>query len=536
MEALGSLGEVVAVERHRLLCSHDGKSWLENRIRENALTHLVIAACSPRDHEQIFMEVCGRAGLNPHLFQLANVREHCAWTTDRKEGATEKAIKMTRIAIARVRYQAPLEKKEIGVNPDVLVVGGGVAGLRACAALASQLRKVFLVESTDKLGGMIARFEKAFPDMRDVKSYLEDLVNDVRSNPRIEVMTEAKVERIIGFFGNFEIVVRTGGADSGTTELRVGAVILATGAALADPKSIEGFDLSAVPDVLTALEFEDMNRRGCIVCRNGSAPKSVAIIHCVGREEKGYCSGICCMYSLKFSRYLTEKISSVQVTHLYRDMCVPGRLYQDYFKGSLGDRVKIVRHLKSRVTEKDGRPIVLYEDANGAENALDVDMVILAPAMEPADGSRQVAEVAGIPLDKEGFLLERHPKLATESSGKDGIYIAGCAQEPKSIEESIIQAEAVAGKIMASLVPGRKIEPEVRISTIAESFCQGCGSCVAVCSYGAVSLDERRKVAVVNEVICRGCGNCAAACPSGAASIRHYTRSQIYQEIMEAVR
>ncbi len=534
-EAFSSVEDVAVVERHRLLCSQDGRDWLETRIKEESLTHLVVAACSPRDHLQTFMDACARAGVNPFLLELANIREQCAWTTEDRDKATDKAIRMIRMSVARVRSHLPLEKKEFDANTDVLVVGGGVAGLTVSIALAGPRRQVFLVEKENRLGGMIGRFERAFPDMRNVGGYLEMLVSKVNSNSRIVVLTESEVDRILGYLGNFEITVRAGGANSRPREFRVGAIVLATGAT----PNLRVGTLPVQPgmeDVLTALEFEDLNQGGSIVCRNGSPPSSVAILHCVGREEKGYCSGVCCMYSLKFSRYLTEKLPTVRVTHLYRDMCLPGRIYQEFCDNTVGDRVEIIRHLRSKVTARNGRPVVLYESEDGSTNELLADMVILASGLQNSEGSLRAARVAGIPLGGEGFFAERHSKLAPESSGKDGIYIAGCAQGPKSIGESVIQAEAVAGKIMATLVPGRKIEPEVKVSRVAEPYCQGCGNCVAVCGYGAITLDERRKIAVVNELICRGCGNCAASCPSGAVSMKHFGRNQIYQEIVEAVR
>jgi heterodisulfide reductase subunit A len=139
-------------------------------------------------------------------------------------------------------------------------------------------------------------------------------------------------------------------------------------------------------------------------------------------------------------------------------------------------------------------------------------------------------------LDREGFFERQHDKLAPIASAIEGIYIAGSAEGPKNISDCIVQAQATAGKILATLIPGRKMEIEARTSQISESYCQGCKSCISVCPFGAITFDERRKVAVVNEVICRGCGSCVAACPSGAAIVKHSTYDQIYQEISEAVR
>jgi heterodisulfide reductase subunit A len=163
-------------------------------------------------------------------------------------------------------------------------------------------------------------------------------------------------------------------------------------------------------------------------------------------------------------------------------------------------------------------------------------MVILSPAIEPALDTQKIADITGVSLGEEGFFIEEHEKINPISTSTEGVYIVGCAQGPKNISESIIQSEAAAGKILSALIPGKKIEPEVKTSHISESFCIGCKTCISVCSYGAITFDETKKVSIVNEVICRGCGNCVAACPSGAASIKHFKFKQLYQELQEAIK
>ena len=162
-------------------------------------------------------------------------------------------------------------------------------------------------------------------------------------------------------------------------------------------------------------------------------------------------------------------------------------------------------------------------------------MVILSPALVPTADAAILAELTRISQGEGGFFAEEHEKLGPISTSTEGVYIVGCAQNPKDISKTIVQAGASTGKILSSLIPGKKIEPEVKVSHISEALCIGCKTCLTVCSYGAITFDEAKKVSVVNEVICRGCGNCVAACPSGAASIKHFTFDQIYQEIREAV-
>ncbi len=535
IDAVSSIDGVAVAEKYKLLCSADGKKFLEEQIKKQGLTHLVISACSPKDHEKTFMEVCANAGINPYLFQLANIREQCAWITEDKDEATKKAIRLTKAAIKRVRYHASLEKKEIDSNPDVLVIGGGIAGIEASLQLGSPDRTIYLVEKTSSLGGLITNYEKTFPSMELGSSIIKQKIENINKNENIKVFTDSEVEETIGFFGNFEVKVKKITEGEETAEFDVGAVVLATGSTLFDPKKAPQYGYGKFDDVLTSLEFEKMNLSGGISLKNGKPPKSAAIIHCVGRNEKGYCSEICCMYSLKFVRYLKDKIPNIKVSNFYSDLCIPGKSHQKFYEQTKGSNVDFVRSSDVEVTKKGDKLDINYKDETGSKNNTPVDMVILAPAIEPTSDAPKLAEITSISQGDGGFFSEEHEKINPVSTSTEGVYIAGGAQGPKDIPKTIIQAEAAAGKILSSLVPGRKIEPEVKTSQISESLCIGCKLCLSVCSYGSITFDEAKKISVVNEVICRGCGNCVAACPSGAASIKHFTFNQLYQELMEAV-
>jgi len=535
IDAVSSLDDVNVVDRYKLLCSVDGKKFLEEQIKKQGLTHLVVAACSPKQHEQTFMEVCENAGINPYLFQLANIREQCAWITEDKDEATKKAIILVKAAIRRVRYHVSLEKKEIDSNPDVLVIGGGIAGIEASLQLASSDRKIYLVEKTSSLGGLITNYEKTFPSMRSSSEIIKQKIQDVDKNENIKVFTDSEVEESLGFFGNFQVKVKKTTEENEIVEFNVGAIVLATGSTLFDPDEIPRYGYGKIDNVITAFEFEKMNLSGVILLKNNKPPKSVAIIHCVGRNEKGYCSEICCMYSLKFVRYLKDKLPDVKVTNFYSDLCIPGKSDQKFYEETKGKNVDFIRATDLEITKQGDKINIKYKNETN-ENSLPIDMVILSPAVEPTSDAFKLAELTSISLGDGGFFSEEHEKLGPVSTSTDGVYIVGCAQGPKNISETVVQAGAATGKILSSLIPGRKIEPEIKTSQISESFCIGCKTCISVCSYGSITFDEGRKIAVVNEVICRGCGNCVAACPSGAANIKHFTFNQIYQELMEAVK
>ncbi|MGQ9675470.1 MAG: CoB--CoM heterodisulfide reductase iron-sulfur subunit A family protein [Chloroflexota bacterium] len=535
LEAVSSIEDVEVAERYRLLCSEDGKEFLKESIKEHGLTHVVVAACSPKQHELTFMNVCEEAGVNPYLFQLANIREQCAWVTPDKDEATEKALRYTRAAISRVRYHIPLEKKETECSPDVLVVGGGIAGIRAGQSVAVAGRKAYLVEKSSSLGGKVKEFEKLFPHMSSASDVVAQETRKLLAKENIEVLTESEVKEILGFLGNFQVKVKREAEDE-ERELNVGAVVLATGFELSNPEELPRYGYRKFDDVYTSLEFERMNASGEVVLKNGKPPSSVAIIHCVGRKEKGYCSRVCCLYSLKFARYLKSRIPDVKITHFYSDLCIPGKSSQRFYEETKDMGVDFVRAASIEVAGNGKGMAINYETEAGSSDSLAVDMVILAPAMEPSSDAGTFAEILNIPLSEGGFFAEEHEKLAPISAPTEGVFIVGCAQGPKNVADSVVQAEAAAGKILSALVPGRRLELEAKVSHISELFCTGCQTCISVCPYGAITLDEMRKVSVVNEVLCHGCGNCVAACPSGAASVRHFAFTQVYQELEEVLR
>jgi heterodisulfide reductase subunit A len=538
--AVSPIKDVEVAERHKLLCSDGGKEFIKQSIAEHGLTHVVVAACSPKQHEVTFMNVCEQAGINPQLSQLANIREQCAWVTSSAEEATDKAIRQIRAAISRVKYHAPLKKKEVVVSPDVLVIGGGIAGIKASQLLAAPDRKVYLVEKASSLGGKVKSFSKLFTNMESGSSLITQEIKSLLDNKNIEVLTESEVEQILGFLGNFEVkVIRK--AEGKEQNFNVGAVVLATGFELFDPKGLPQYGYGKLDDVYTSLEFEEMNipdgpTGGKVLLKNGKPPESVAIIHCVGREEKDYCSKVCCLYSFKFDRMLQSQLPGVKVSHFYSDLCIPGKSFQKFYEGTKEMGVEFVRSAKTEVTGNGKGLTVKYETEFGKQDSSTTDMVILLPAMESSGDAQKFAEMLNIPLDEKGFLVEEHQLLSPVSSAVEGIFVVGCAQGPQSISESIVQSEAAAGKILSALVPGRKLELEVRVSEISESLCLGCKTCIDVCPYGAITFDETRRISVVNEVLCHGCGNCAAACPSGAARLKHFTFPQIYQELKEVLR
>jgi heterodisulfide reductase subunit A len=237
-------------------------------------------------------------------------------------------------------------------------------------------------------------------------------------------------------------------------ELNVQAIVVATGFKTYDLTKAPQYGYRRLNNVYSMVEVERIcasngPTEGQIVLRNGKAPKSVAIIHCVGREQKGYCSSVCCMASIKQAHFLKNKIPGVEITQLYSDLCVPGRVYQRFYEEVKESGVDFIRATVSEVTGQGTGIAIKYKTENGEENTLNVDMLILAPAIEPAVDSARLAEILGIPQDEHGFFTEKEPDLDSVDTSRDGVFIAGCAQSPKDVPDTVAEAEATVGRILS---------------------------------------------------------------------------------------
>lgn len=622
VEFAKKLDSVVVAREYKFMCSDPGQNMIKEDIKNLKLNRVVVASCSPLLHEPTFRHAVQEAGLNPYLFEMANIREHCSWTTEDHDKATEKAKALVSAAVKRVRYHQPLETKEVPVNPATLIVGGGIAGIQAALEIADAGHKVYLVEKDPSIGGHMIQFDKTFPTLDCSACILTPKMTSVGSHPNIELMTYSEVEEVSGFIGNFKVKVRKkarfvdeekcngcgvcmekcpwkapsefdlglgerkaiytpfpqavpnipvidkehcvyflrgkcracekfcerGAIDfeqqDRIVELEVGNIIIATGYDPFDPTPIVKYGYGRYPNVYTALEFERLCNAagptgGKIVLRDGSEPKSVAIIHCVGSRDEHYhryCSRVCCMYALKYSHLIKEK-TEADVYQMYIDMRCFGKGYEEFYERLSKEGVKFIRGKVAEVTdraltsEEKGKLIVCGEDTLlGQVIRVPVDMVILCIALEPRSNAKQVAQLFRISQGADGFFIERHPKLDPVATMTDGIFIAGCCQGPKDIPDTVAQASAAATRVL-SLISKGKVELEATVAVIDEEKCSGCRVCNMLCPYNAISFIEDKEVSRINEALCKGCGTCVAACPSAAITQRHFTTEEIMAEI-----
>jgi len=332
-------------------------------------------------------------------------------------------------------------------------------------------------------------------------------------------------------------------------ELDVGCIIVATGFDNMEPFTMLQFGYGKYDNVITGLQFERMSNAsgptgGKIVLKDGSEPHSIAILHCIGSRDINhheYCSRVCCMYSLKFSHLLREKIPDAEIYQLYIDLRCFGKGYEEFYNRIQEEGVNFIRGRAGEITdiaetpEEKGKLIILCEDTLiSRQRRIPVDMVVLSTALEPRVDASEVARQFSISRSKDGFFLEKHPKLDPVATTTDGVYIAGCCQGPKDIPDTVAQAAAAAARALAMISKG-KVEIEAATAFIQEQLCSGCKTCISLCPYNAISFDDEKKVSVINEALCKGCGTCAAACPSGAITSRHFTTEQIIAQMEGAL-
>lgn len=537
---IGNLPNVVVSKDYKYMCSDPGQDLIIKDIKENNLNRIVVAACSPRMHELTFRKALVKAGVNPYFFEMANIREQDSWVhTDRAE-ATKKAKALIAAAVNRVNFHEALDERTVDIDPATLIIGGGIAGITAALEIADAGKKVFLIEKTDKLGGIVADVDSTFPYLSGANQILFPLVSRVKKHSCIELFSESEIKQVFGYIGNFETTVF--GKNGKETLLKFGNVIVATGLKPFDPGKIEHYGYGKFPDVVTSIEFEKILNKGNILTKDMSEPKYIAIIHCVGSRNKNYheyCSRTCCMTALKFANQIRSGLPNAHIFDIYADMRAFGKDAEELYTLSSRRKIKffmfdqqneLPKIVKSDQHSAGKMTIELEEKLSGKSIAVPADMVVLMVGVEAHDNAKEIAHAVGISMCGNSFYIERHPKLDPVATTTDGVYIVGTCQGPKDIPDSVSQARAAAARVLACIAQG-SVHVEVTTAFVNEDICCGCQTCIKVCPYTAISFNEEKKVSVVNEALCKGCGTCGSACPTGAIKSRHFTDVQILSQI-----
>ena len=534
VEYCKSLPNVVYAQEQLFSCATNSAKEITDMIKEKGLNRVVVAACSPRTLEPLFRDTLREAGINQYYYEMANIREHNSWVHSKeKEEATNKAYDIIRMSVARAYHLKPLQEFDLSVDKRALVVGGGIAGMTCSLSIAEQGHEVYLIEKAPRLGGIARKIHTTLEGL-DVQAYLEDLMEKVYKNPLIHVYESANITEATGYVGNF---VTTISSPRGITEIKHGAAVIAIGADLYTPTEyLYGQD----ERVMTHLELEEKIVNGEEAITNAQC---IVMIQCVGcrNEDRNYCSRICCSESVKNALLLKEKKPEMDVFVLFRDVRTYG-FKEDYYREAANKGVRFVRYepedppqVEPGESEEDGRPVLKVTTTEyilGDKIEINADFIALAAAVIPSDATKEIANLFKVTLSVDGFFKEAHVKLRPVEFSTDGVYLCGMAHYPKFIQETLNQAYGAAGRAL-TLLSNDIVVASGSVCEVDEKRCMGCGACVDVCAYGALSLSDTKqgKKVVVNPVLCKGDGLCNAKCPTGAIQLKHYTDEELIAEI-----
>ncbi len=527
-----TLPNVVYAQEQLFSCATNSAEEITEKIKEQGLNRVIVAACSPRTLEMLFRDTLRQAGLNQYYYEMANIREHCSWVHPKeKDEATQKSKDIIRMAVARTRFLEPLTEIDLPVDKRALVVGGGLAGMTCALSIAAQGHEVYLVEKDPELGGTARKIHDTL-DGTDVQAYLREVIGKIYKNPLVHVYTDANITENTGYIGNFITRLKVGDR---TAELKHGATVIATGADIYTPTEyLYGED----DRVLTHLELEEKIAEEDEKVINS---QSLVMIQCVGcrNEERNYCSRICCNESVKNALKLKEKNPQMDIYILFRDMRTYG-YNEDYYRLASEKDVKFIRYEPDEeplveAAEGEDRPVLrvtLPDYVLGKKLEIDADIVTLAAAVIPSAGTREIESIFKVGLNQDGFFKEAHVKLRPVEFAAEGIYLCGLAHYPKLISETISQAYGAAGRVL-TLLSNDTVTASGSICEVEENSCISCGACIAACSYGAIEFRETELgiKAFVNPVLCKGDGLCNAMCPTGAIQLKHFTDEELLSQI-----
>lgn len=518
-----SLPEVIYASDQMFSCAGNMQEEIGKSIREHNINRVVVAACSPKTHESIFRGVLARAGLNPYLLEMSNIRNMDSWVhKGDKEGAVLKAMDMIAMAVEKARRLSPLYPITLPLDQSALVVGGGVGGMTAAASLARQGFETYLVEKQDSLGGILSHLNQIAPSGVFSHELLENQ-NRQLVQSGVSVHLGTTVETISGVVGNYQAHLSNG------KHIKVGAIIVATGAVPYVPSE---FSYGSNPGVITNLELEQLIRDESL------SGKRISFIACVGsRQGTNGCSRYCCTSMIEQALRLQRQGNKVRI--FYKDIRTYSRNAEEQYEQAMRSGVRFFRYPSDQtpqeaITWMDGS-LSLYDDNFTADIQVPTDLLVLVLGLRPVEDG--LSEQLKLSRSEDGSYMELHPKLGPVETAIQGVYLAGTSQGAKDVRETMAQALAASGKVGALLSRG-EIEKEPLTARLIPELCSGCMRCVKVCPYNAIEQigpPGKDGTVRISSATCMGCGNCAAECNFDAIEMPYFTKDQIRSQIEAAL-
>jgi heterodisulfide reductase subunit A len=501
-------------------CIPEGLDELAEAIADSGISWLVVGGCVPYHYEDLFRrELESKIGFSGAV-DVVDIREHVSWVHDAGAGATSKARDLLRMGVERARRarrRVPSLQDEW--QRKLLVLGGGLAGLSAALHASRRGVEVDLVEKSGELGGQLRRATTLFTRV-DPTALLAELTQQVQAASNVCVHVDTEVSGFSGKAGDF---TASFSGPEGPWSGRYGAMLVAVGA---DEHRPELYGLGEHGTVMTQREFS-----GAMADGSTRDVKTVVMLQCVGMrdDEHPYCSRFCCSQALHNALLLLDQNPEAQVFVLYRDMMTYG-LQEELYEEARRRGVMFVRYRPESppvVEFRDGKPLVRVRDIVLGEDLLvPADLLVLSTGVVPGN-HEPLARLLGVECDTDGFFSEANVKFRPVDFLKDGLYVCGLANSPRSAAETVRQALAASGRAVTLLLGEGAVSRPV-VAEVVERLCSFCETCVKACPFAARYMDDEKRVAVVWEHLCQGCGACASACPNGASKLRGYSENQIF--------
>ncbi len=525
------LDGVTFAEEGKWLCSVDYLSKIKESIAEHKLNRVVVACCTPRTHEPTFKSTIKEAGLNPYLLEFVSIREQSSWVhKSNPKLATEKAKDLVKMGVAKAVLLEPGEDIRISVRKNCLVIGGGLAGMTAALAVADQGFKVDLIEKNSELGGILNKLDTLAPFDKEAKEIVNAKIREITQHDNITAHTDTELEELNGFIGNYKVKLVNNG---NTKNLETSTIIVATGMNEIEPQGLIGY--GKFPNIITQLQLDEKLRSKSL-----GKVKNVAIVNCVNsRNKERGCCNIGCLVAIKNSMKIKELNKDAKVYIFYRDINIEGKDI-NYFKETVRKYdIKLIRYPDDKEIEvfgnkKNGLTLKAHDILIGKEFKINPDLVVLTTGFQGDSTVEKLKGLLKVSASPDRFFQEAHIKLRPLDFATDGIYLCGCARNPKSIKETI---EESLGAAMRAGIPMKKgyVEAEGIVADINTELCTSCGLCVKTCPFGAIEFVDETKPPNVIKALCKGCGTCAAECPQDAINIIHYTNEQILAQVEAAL-